>query len=245
VPLLVECGSHLYYRRMLRTIAYLSIGCLVVGLCIARAASAAGAKADQPSDATKQALSSLEEGSIPLYVLGDLNEDGKVDKDDRKLLSQLMAARAKGLPTPPGVMCVAAGDLNLDRSVDQEDLAMLDSWLAKQSEVSPAALDYEPSLPCRLTGSFIASWLDPSPGQKIPLTLTRPDLTTRNVTATIKSGPGTIQSRADGKSYDLQVNDKAKPGDLIVVLFTLPNRREYALSLPISQPSPMQFPKHR
>jgi hypothetical protein len=230
---------------MLRIAAYLSLGCLVAGLGVATAASAAGAKADQPSDATKQALSSLEEGTVPLYVLGDLNQDGKVDKDDRKLLSELMAARAKGLPTPPKVMCVAAGDLNLDRTVDQEDLAMLDSWLAKQAQVSPAALDYEPSLPCRLTGSFVASWLDPSPGEKMPVTLIRPDLTTRNVTAVIKSGPATIQSRADGKSYDLQVTDKAKPTDLVVVLFTLPNQRQYELSLPISQPSSAQFPKHR
>ena len=230
---------------MLRLATCLSIGCFVAGLGFARAAAAAGAKADQPSDATKQALSSLEEGTVPLYVLGDLNADGKVDTDDRKLLSELMAARAKGLPTPPNVMCVAAGDLNLDRAVDQEDLAMLDTWLAKQSEVSPAALDYQPSLPCRLTGSFVASWLDPSPGQKIPVTLIRPDLTTGNVTAVIKSGPATIQSRPDGKSYDLQVNDKAKSSDLIVVLFTLPNQRQYALSLPITQPRPAQFRKNR
>ena len=230
---------------MLRLVTCLSLGCLIAGFSVTRAAAAPGPKADQPSDATKQALSSLDEGSVPLYVLGDLNQDGKVDKEDRKLLSELIAARAKGLPTPSEVMCVAAGDLNLDRSVDREDLAMLDAWLAKQSEVSPAALDYEPSLPCRLTGSFIASWLDPSPGQKIPLTLTRSDLTTRNVTAAIKSGPGSIQSRPNGKSYDLQVSEKAKPGDLIVVLFTLPNQRAYALSLPISQPSAAQFPKHR
>ena len=91
---LVECGSHLYYRQMFRLAAYLSLGCLVAGLGVATAASAAGAKADQPSDATKQALSSLEEGSVPLYVLGDLNEDGRVDKEDRKLLSDLIAARA-------------------------------------------------------------------------------------------------------------------------------------------------------
>jgi hypothetical protein len=29
------------------------------------------------------------------------------------------------------------------------------------------------------------------------------------------------------------------------VLFTLPNQRQYELSLPISQPRPAQFPKHR
>src|SRR5712692_1530705 len=161
---------------MLRLAAYLSIGCLVAGLGVARTAAAAGPGADEPSAAAKQALSSLEEGSVPLYVLGDLNQDGRVDKEDRRLLSDLIAARANRAPTPAGVKCVAAGDLNLDRAIDREDLAMLDSWLAKQSEVSPAALDYEPSLPCRLTGAFVASWLDPSPGQKIPVTLLRPDL---------------------------------------------------------------------
>ena len=230
---------------MLRLAACVSIGCLVAGLGFARIAAAAGAKADQPSDATKQALSSLEEGSVPLYVLGDLNEDGRVDKDDRKLLSDLIAARANRSSTPAGVKCVAAGDLNLDRSVNREDLGILDSALAKQTEVSPAALEYEPSLPCRLTGAFVASWLDPSPGQTIPVTLIRSDLTTSNVTTSIRSGPGTIDPRPDGKSYELQVSRSAKPGDLIVVLITLPNRREYALTMPISQPSAAQLPKRR
>jgi hypothetical protein len=230
---------------MLRLAACLSIGCLVAGLGFARIAAAAGAKADQPSDATKQALSSLEEGTVPLYVLGDLNGDGRVDKEDRKLLSDLISARAKRSSTPAEVKCVAAGDLNLDRAIDREDLGLLDSALAKQAEVSPAALEYEPSLPCRLTNAFVASWLDPSPGQTIPVTLIRSDLTTSNVTAAIKSGPATIHSRPDRKSYDLQVGGSAKPGDLIVVLFTLPNRREYALTLPISQPRAAPASRHR
>src|SRR5580765_5619985 len=61
----------------------------------------------------REAIRSFESGVVPLFVLGDLNEDGKVDQEDLKLLRAFVAQKSAA-----GISCMAAADLNESHSID-------------------------------------------------------------------------------------------------------------------------------
>src|SRR4030088_2662535 len=67
-------------------------------------------RAEAPSDSGQQQWPELKLGLTPLKVLGDLNEDGRVDQKDRQLLAQMVASHNQGIPA--GVTCAAAADIN-------------------------------------------------------------------------------------------------------------------------------------
>src|SRR6476661_6826145 len=53
----------------------------------------------------REAISKFEAGVVPLFVLGDLNEDGIVDQKDLQLLRSYVAH-----PANAGISCLAAAD---------------------------------------------------------------------------------------------------------------------------------------
>ena len=106
----------------------------------------ARAAADPPVHRSENFLPELEEGLTPLFVLGDLNEDGIVDQKDRDLLAKIVAA-PPGSPPPAAATCVAAGDLDFNRVIDQRDLKRLDSWLEGGHRLRVPALGFQPVFP--------------------------------------------------------------------------------------------------
>src|SRR6476661_4172600 len=68
-----------------------------------------------------QAISNFEAGVVPLFVLGDLNEDGLVDQEDLKLLRVYVSH-----PSSAGISCLAAADLDDNGSINAHDVAVLE-----------------------------------------------------------------------------------------------------------------------
>jgi dockerin type I repeat protein len=88
----------------------------------------------------RKLMRALPDGALPLYVLGDLNEDGKVDHEELRILAEYIASQKKNAPPPRDLRCIAAADVNRDGKVDSVDLAMLKDWLTRVPELSVPAL---------------------------------------------------------------------------------------------------------
>jgi hypothetical protein len=167
----------------------------------------------------------FQEGLVPVFVLGDLNEDGRVDQADRKLLAQILAA--PGNRAPQAATCVAAGDLNLNSRIDREDLVRMDEWLKGEPQVEVPALTYDSRLPCAFRHLLIATRLDATPGEDVPIVFLEPGLSPENSTVAVESGPGTVRKSSDGKGYVVLTSSSASVGDHVVLLITLPKRKYY------------------
>lgn len=103
---------------------------------VACAASATSRRVEK----LREMMRELPDGVFPLYVIGDLNEDGKVNGGDLRILTELVASLDNKSPAPHGLSCIAAGDVNRDGDLDSADVAMLKDWLARAPELSAPAL---------------------------------------------------------------------------------------------------------
>ena len=167
----------------------------------------------------------FEQGLVPVFVLGDLNEDGRVDKIDQELLKQMLAA--PGNRAPAGASCVAAGDLNLNSRIDQEDLSRMNEWLKDEPQVEIPALTYDNRLPCAFKHLLIATRLDATPGEDVPIVFLEPGLSPSNSNVVVQSGPGIVRQAKDGKGYVVRTSPSATVGEHVILLITLPRRRYY------------------
>ena len=182
-------------------------------------------------------MRALPDGAVPLYVLGDLNEDGKVDREDLRILTEYIASQEKNAPAPPHLRCIAAGDVNRDGKVDSVDLAMLKDWLTRVPELSAPALYWSPDLPCWYSRLTIATMTQSHPGESMPVILIGDGLDTFNTSLKIHSGPATVVRGGNNRSIVVKVDPKAKGSDYIVLELTTPGPHEYYYQLPVVEPS--------
>lgn len=174
-------------------------------------------------DPAKHSLvDSLEEGARPLFVLGDVDEDGKFDRKDRILIKQLAQGKM-----PSAVTCPAAADLNLDGRIDMKDLALADKMLRFNPVRIPAL--YAPyKLPCKFNHFFIASRADAHPGDVNTIYFLDAHLTASNTTVKVISGPATVNPTANGHGYVMQISSTAQLESMITILIeTSRDRKKY------------------
>jgi hypothetical protein len=157
----------------------------------------------------------FEEGLVPLFVLGDLDEDGTVDRKDRDLLAELIRH-----PSSHVASCPAAGDLDFNFKLNQDDLDRFDDWLAKGGVQTPA-LTFQPTLPCQFKHLIVAARFDASPGETVPIRFLDERLNTSNSRATIESGPASVEAASDHKGFIVTPATAAKTGDVVTVLLNL------------------------
>ncbi len=79
---------------------YKAVAALICGLAVFFAMAQAQKKLPPDYEKKREAIRNFEAGAVPLFVLGDLNEDGAVDQEDLKLLRAYIAHKASG-----GVSC--------------------------------------------------------------------------------------------------------------------------------------------
>lgn len=169
-----------------------------------------------------EAIKNFESGVAPLFVLGDLNEDGVVDDRDVQLLKAWVEKR-----TSAGLSCLAGGDLNTDGVVDAKDLALLQKALAGGPVQAPP-LSYHSSLPCDYRNFFIAARSGARAGGTVPIHFLNPKFTPQNSGVTVQSGPARVTKTADG--YQVQTEKSAPPGSLVTLLITPADGRKYVYS---------------
>jgi hypothetical protein len=187
--------------------------------------------AAEPGRLDKGRYSRINVGADPLFVLGDLNGDGVVDRADRELLRQIV--ESGGNTFPPGAKCPAAGDLFFERKISKADLDELDSWM-KYGPVDAPALAYSAALPCSFTTAFIAAQLKSIDGGPVSLQFLDGHLNAANTTVTVIKGAADVRPEPDGTGF--VVHPRQQSGS-ITLSIVLPGSRKYLYTFPISGPA--------
>jgi len=173
-----------------------------------------------------QAISSFEAGVVPLFVLGDLNEDGAVDQEDLKLLRAYVAH-----PGSAGISCLAAADLDDNGSISAHDVAVLEQVLSKGAVKAPA-LSSHARLGCDFKHFFIAALPQGKAGSAAPIHLLDPRFNTQNSTASIFAGPATVVS--EHGAFMVQVAKSAPAGAIVTVSLALADKQRYLYSFRVA-----------
>ena len=166
-------------------------------------------------------------GLIPLFALGDVNEDGQVDEQDLELVRSMVHGGSQAQP-PAAISCLAAGDVDQNGRIDQRDLAALAEWVGKK--VTAPALSYQTALPCDFKRFFLAASPSARRGGTARIRFLDAALNPANTTVTIEEGEAVIGAAADDRGYEVIVRDPAKVGDQIVLKIVLPDKRTYYYS---------------
>ena len=205
---------------------------LLVALVLACAAAAADSQSrSAPASewqAKMAAVRNAGSGLVPLFVLGDVNEDGRIDQKDLALVRQLAKQPRPTLPTKT-IPCPAAGDLDQDGTISVRDVAALTKWI--QLGVTTPALSYLSALPCNFTHLSIAASPGVEPGRKAYIRFMDRNLNSLNSAVTVEEGDAAIASASDGGGYEVTPGATAKTGELIVLKITIPKNKSYYYSL--------------
>jgi hypothetical protein len=173
-----------------------------------------------------QAISNFEAGVVPLFVLGDLNEDGMVDQDDLKLVRAYVAH-----PVGAGISCLAAADLDDNGSINAHDIAVLEQILSKGAVKAPA-LSSHARLGCDFKHFFIAALPQGRAGGAVPIHFLDPRFTAQNSTATIFAGPATVIS--EHGAFLVQVAKSAPAGAIVTVSIAMADKQKYLYSFRVA-----------
>jgi Dockerin type I domain len=173
-----------------------------------------------------QAISNFEAGVVPLFVLGDLNEDGMVDQEDLKLVRAYVAH-----PVGAGISCLAAADLDDNGSINAHDIAVLEQILSKGAVRAPA-LSSHARLGCDFKHFFIAALPQGRPGGTVPIHFLDPRFTTQNSTTTIFAGPATIVS--EHGAFLVQIAKSAPVGAIVTVSIAMADKQKYLYSFRVA-----------
>jgi Dockerin type I domain len=202
-------------------------GLVVFAMALAFALTGQQHKKYVPPDYEKkmQAIKDFESGVEPLFVLGDLNEDGAVDDKDLQLVKAYVEQKKSA-----GISCFAAGDVNTDDVVNAKDVSLLEATLKKGSVEAPP-LVFHSSLPCDYKNFFIAARSGARPGGTVPVHFLDGRFNAQNSTVTVQSGEAKISRAKD--AYLVQIAQTTKSGSLITVAITLANSRKYSYTFTV------------
>jgi hypothetical protein len=99
-------------------------------------------------------IAELPIGITPAYLLGDINEDGTIDRADAVLLDKL-ASGPGTMDAYRDVGCAAAADMNMDGEINESDAPLLHT-IIEGGPVTSGILYDQDRFPCGLTNSFVA-----------------------------------------------------------------------------------------
>jgi hypothetical protein len=180
----------------------------------------------------KSAMAPVEEHLFPLYILGDLNEDGAMANDDLVLAEEIVRSGVTPLKNLKTVGCPAAADLDQDTEITDADLAMFRDIISNGPAVSPP-LFHQPGVPCLYRTSKFATQLDAQPGEIVALRLLDESLTTNSVSVRVERGQATIAPDPLGEYFLIEILPTATDGDEVILELTLPGGQSYFYLLSI------------
>jgi hypothetical protein len=173
-----------------------------------------------------QAISSFEAGVVPLFVLGDLNEDGVVDQKDLQLLRAYVER-----PGSAGISCLAAADLDDNGSINTHDIAVLEQILSKGAVKAPA-LSSHARLGCDFKHFFVAALPQGRAGSALPIHFLDPRFNAQNSTATIFAGSATVIS--EHGAFLVQIAKSAPAGAIVTVSIAMADKQKYLYSFRVA-----------
>ena len=205
-------------EKSCRSVAAILIAVLIIGIAPAQ-------QRRLPPDYEKKraAIAGFEAGVIPLFILGDLNEDGSVDEQDLKLLRAYASQKSAA-----GISCLAAADLDENRVIDQKDVAMLEQIL-KKGKVAAPALSSRSGMGCDYKNFFIAARPGTAAGGAVPIHFLDPRFNPQNASVTVTAGQATMSTGRD----EFVVRVAANASGTVTVAISMPGPRRYFYTFPV------------
>jgi len=189
-----------------------------------------GKRRPPDADAKIIALKSLGEDLLPLFVLGDLNEDGVVDEKDLELMKRVIDRGNS--EAPPEVSCLAAADVTGNGIVDEKDFDLLSSWI-RSGPVTAPALWHQSFLPCDYKQFFVAAQTTTVAGGVVNIRFLDSNLNSTNSRVTVPNGNAQVTPAEGNRGYDIAVASTAQVDDLIKVRLQLPKRGAFLFTIPV------------
>jgi hypothetical protein len=184
-------------------------------------------------DAKVAALRKAGPDLVPLFILGDVNEDGAVDERDAELVRRLAQPGVE--PKPAGeISCPAAADLDQNGEINQRDLDLILGW-GKAGAVATPALSFQSYLPCNFKQFFIAASKLAQPGGSFAIRFLAPELTTANASVRVDGGNAQVRRVPDRRGYIVTAPPTGKAGDTIVLRIELPKSRAYFYTVEVGR----------
>ena len=174
------------------------------------------------------AIAALDPRTVPMAALGDVDDDGDVDGDDQKALTDALATG-----TVANLGCEAAGDLDMDGQVSADDAAVMETMLLETGTVHAPMLFAQPTLPCGFASSRLAAKLDVMPGEMGMLRLMDSTLLASQVKIDVIDNLAEAAVSEDDRGFVIYPSEDLTPGSMITFVLTFPAGAQYVYTLPI------------
>jgi Dockerin type I domain len=171
------------------------------------------------------AIRNLEDGVVPLFILGDLNEDGAVDQKDLELLKQYVSRTSEA-----GITCLAAADMSRNGTVNGKDVEILERLL-KRGRISAPPLEPASDLPCNFKNFWFAARRQARPGGTVPFHFLDSRFTTENSNLIVTSGQASVSRTAN--AFLIQISLSAAPDSMVTVSITVSGGKKYFYTVPV------------
>ena len=186
-----------------------------------------------PAKAVPAALLDQPASVSPLFIFGDLNEDGRVNGEDRRLMEMLIQEK----PVKEKISCPAAADFDVSGVVDAGDWKIMAKLFADNAEeIGVPTLFGLSNLPCSYRQLLIAAKLDGVAGERVPIRFLDSKNTVENATVLSIDEYGEVHPAEDGRGYELFIKENAEPGSVASVYIKLASGTGFIYSLPIISP---------
>jgi len=205
---------------------------LSIETAVSESGSQTGERKRSVSEKLIYSMRDVPEHLVPLFPVGDVNEDGRVDGSDHLLIKSLAGSKEKDWEAIAEATCPGAADLDMDGDVDDGDVGLAEELMVK-SKISTPALFYQAALPCRFERLTVAVQLFAMGGEVIPIWVLRPGFDQKNTAITVDSGPAVIRQSDHKMTYLLEVDSKAKDDDMILLKIVFGEKEAYWLTLPV------------
>lgn len=228
-----KCAAMAMAARRSRRLRSMSLAlALASSLGLLLSASAQQKKLPPDYEKKMDALRPLEQGVVPLFILGDLNEDGVVDAKDLDLLKQYITRKSEA-----GISCLAAGDLSRNGEVNSKDVEMFERML-QRGKITTPALAPASNLPCDFKNFWFAAQRQARPGGTVSIHFLDSRFTAQNTSVAVVSGQARVAQA--GNAFRVQVSPTAAPDSTVSVSITVSGGRKYFYTIAVVPSVPIK-----
>jgi hypothetical protein len=169
----------------------------------------------QRMEERRSTLLKLEIGATPLFMFGDVNEDGTVNAVDLELIQELAAGKS-----PAAATCPAAGDFNQDGKIDGTDVDAMRKMLSAGIPAT-LTLGFPYSLPCSFKRMLVAAHPNADTQGENSVYFLNSRFTTENSTVMVQMGKAAVAPMADHRGYIIDTLTSPGESGIVALKITL------------------------
>ena len=193
---------------------------LVAAAAALMAATACSRGDDAGATQLQREFSDLPTDVAPLFVVGDVNEDGKIDAADKTLISRLASAERDS----SAASCFAAADVTQDGAVGPADVVAFDKLAGDSVRNASLPLYAQPYVPCTYARRFVAAPVEWSHARPLRIYLLQGHSADR-VRLSVRAGAAEALALPNNNGWEIRVREDLTTDALLTITFTVAEAR--------------------